>query len=105
MATHQFQKSPSVLAALVAVVALPSAVACQEARANPNDIELKGPLTELSGACPNLQFSIGAQKVVTQATTKFSDGACPDVREGARVEVDGTIGADRVLVAREVELE
>lgn len=82
-----------------------ASIGCQNEPTNPDEIELSGPVTALSGACPNLTFTIAAQKVVTQPAGSFDDGECEDVREGALLDVEGTVGADRVLVAREVELK
>lgn len=82
-----------------------TASACQEAWAQKREIEIKGPVANLSGTCPNLEFTVAALKVVTHGGTKFEDGTCADVRNGRRVEAKGSLGADGALVAREVDLE
>jgi hypothetical protein len=68
-------------------------------------IEIKGPVTEVSGTCPSLTFKIGQQTVRTRAATEFDDGTCADVQSGRLVEVEGTPDKDGAILAREVELE
>ena len=67
--------------------------------------EVSGSIEGLSGDCPNLRFRIGSQVVSTDARTEYDDGACADVKDGGRVEVEGRLGDDGVLLAREVDLD
>lgn len=67
-------------------------------------MEVTGTVSELSGTCPELKFSIGDQKVSTDAATRFDDGTCDDVANGKRVEVEG-VERDGILYARDVELK
>ena len=43
------------------------------------------------GECPALRFTIGAQRIITNATTDFDEDTCPDIKNGIRVEVEGTV--------------
>lgn len=73
--------------------------------AQEGEMELTGPVTNLSGTCPELQFTIANQQVTTHSQTEFDDGTCEDIVNGLGVEVEGTVGSDGVLVASEVDLE
>lgn len=86
-----------------AAVSLVGTLSFREARAD-DDMEVLGAVEGLSGSCPNLQFRVGTQKVSTDARTEFDDGACADLQNGARVEVEGLQGKGGVLVADEVDL-
>lgn len=70
-----------------------------------DEIEVTGDAANVSGACPDLQFTLGSQQVTTDARTEFDDGNCTDVRDGTRVHVEGRMGDGGALVASEVELE
>ena len=88
----------------VAAVALGgSMVVAPDARAGGNKVE--GTVAEVSGTCPNVRFKIGGQVVATEASTKFDDGACADVKNGRQVEVEGTLQPDATLLAREVDFD
>jgi hypothetical protein len=92
--------------AAAAAAALVTTAGIQQARAdNPGEIELKGPVGQLSGTCPNLEFKIGQQSVSTQPGTKFDEGACADVHNDRRVEVEGLVQKDGKLTARKIELK
>lgn len=68
-------------------------------------VELRGMVANAAGTCPAVTFTIGTQSVVTNAATKFDDGACADIRSGRRVEVKGGRQADGKILASVVELE
>lgn len=97
-------KKIKMLLAVTSMVGLAS-LACHEARAQNHEVEITGPVAKLSGTCPSLQFTVGNQQIVTNAGTDFDDGTCADVRNGRRIEVEGTLGTDGKLVAREVDLK
>jgi hypothetical protein len=65
--------------------------------------EIRGAISGLTGACPNLSFSVGSQGVITDASTRFKDRECSGIRNGQSVEVHGIQQADRRVLARDVE--
>ena len=65
--------------------------------------EIRGAISGLIGACPNLSFSVGTQGVITDASTRFKDRECSGIRNGQSVEVHGIRQADGRVLAREVE--
>jgi hypothetical protein len=93
-------------------VAVSLAAACamgtlgySSARADEDMPALVGSVEELSGDCPNLRFRVAGQVVATNGGTDFDDGDCVDVKDGSRVEVEGHVGDDGVLVATDVDLD
>jgi hypothetical protein len=72
-------------------------------QAGRNDIELEGVVQSLSGSCPNLTFVVQGYTVVTNSATRFTDGACPSLRNGREVEVDGYLLPDGRVLATEVD--
>ncbi|HXH07276.1 MAG TPA: DUF5666 domain-containing protein [Vicinamibacterales bacterium] len=68
-------------------------------------IEVEGIVSQLSGRCPRLSFTLGGERIVTDASTRFERVTCATLRDGARVEVDGLRQADGTILAREVELQ
>lgn len=65
-------------------------------------IELSGAVAGMTGACPVIRFSLGSDRIVTNASTKF-DPPCDHVSNAVRVEVQGTRGADGVVTATRVK--
>ena len=88
---------------LCTALAIGASLIAPSARAGENQVE--GTVAELSGTCPSVRFKVGAQVVATAASTKFEDGACADVKNGRRVEVEGTLQGDGALLAREVDFD
>lgn len=68
-----------------------------------SQLELRGTIAGVSGSCPNLAFSIGSQRVLTDASTRFREVACSVLRNGQSIEVHGTRQADGIVVARDLE--
>ena len=68
-------------------------------------VTLEGRVGSLSGACPTLSFSIGGRAVITDGDTRYQDGACRDVRNGAAVKVEGETRANGVVYATTIELD
>ena len=68
----------------------------------PEAVEFEGTIVALTGACPNISFTVGVRLVVTNGGTEFKGGRCPDSSFGDRVKVRGTttpgspVAADRV---------
>jgi len=69
------------------------------------DVELKGVVSGLGGACPNLSFSVNGTPVVTNNLTRFEDGPCSVVQNGTRVEVRGTRQSDGSVLATKVDID
>jgi hypothetical protein len=67
--------------------------------------ELKGIVSNRSGMCPMLTFSVQGTPVRTTGTTKFEDGSCSQIANGSRVEVEGTRQSDNSILAKEVEIK
>jgi len=63
--------------------------------------EVEGLVTSGNAA----SFEVGAQRVVTTASTLFVHGAAADVVPGVRVEAEGTLDAQGVLQASKVSFE
>ena len=68
-------------------------------------IEVRGAVSGLTGTCPALSFVVAGTRVVTNAATRFEEGACTTLRNDMRVEVEGTRTTDGALLATEVERE
>jgi hypothetical protein len=69
-----------------------------------NRITLEAVVSDRSGACPTLRFSLGGVAVGTTENTDF-ELACAQVVDGAAIEVRGTAMTNGTLIAREVEAE
>src|SRR5262249_29799916 len=61
----------------------------------------------VAGSCAahTLSFTVGATRIVTNASTIFHDGTCDALKAGSRVEVKGTRQADNSVLALSVEGE
>jgi hypothetical protein len=66
------------------------------------ELKLDGRISNMSGSCPNLRFSVDDRTVTTDRETDFRRGDCSKARNGERVTVrgfaqgDGTVRATRV---------
>jgi len=70
-----------------------------------DEVELEGTVSGLTGSCPTLTFTVKGTTVKTSAATRFEDGSCTGVRNGAKVEVKGTRQSDGSVLASKVEVE
>jgi hypothetical protein len=68
-------------------------------------IEVSGPIENLTGGCPTLSFTVGGQRVATNAATRFDETFCQDLRQGTFVEAEGWQQLDGSLLATEVEVD
>ncbi len=68
-------------------------------------IEVKGVIASLSGACPDLTFTVNGFQAVTNASTRFEDAPCSGVQTGTKVEVKGTRQANGSILARKVDVD
>ena len=69
-----------------------------------DDNEFKGLVSNLTGTCPTLTFTVAGTRVVTNGATKFDD-PCQQIANGRRVEVKGTRQTDGSIVATKVEFD
>jgi Domain of unknown function (DUF5666) len=67
--------------------------------------ELEGTVSNKSGNCPTLTFTVQGSTVTTDGNTKFEDGQCSQIANGTKVEVDGTRQANNTVLAKKVELD
>jgi len=69
-------------------------------------VKLEGTISSaITGACPAISFTLGSRSVTTNASTKFDDTACTALKQGDRVEVEGTSQASGSVLATKVEKE
>ena len=69
------------------------------------EVKLDGSVSDLSGGCPNLSFTVDGTTVTTDGDTAFDGGACSDVQNGTEVKVEGLRQPDGSVLASEVELD
>lgn len=67
--------------------------------------ELEGAVSELTGTCPNVSFTIRTIKVNTSEITRFEEITCAVIEDGTEVEVTGTRLADGSITATKVKGE
>lgn len=78
-----------------------------------NEIEIEGTVSELSGTCPELKFTVNQVTVITNKDTDFDDMACSEIRDGRRVQVEARSPRgegegdplEQPLLAEEIELQ
>jgi hypothetical protein len=70
-----------------------------------DDDEVKGVVSAITGACPEITFTVNRTTVKTTSATRFDDGTCAQIRNNISVEVKGVRQADGILRATRVELE
>ena len=69
------------------------------------EAEATGAVSELSGTCPSVTFTLGTTVVKTDATTEFEEGACAAIANGTTLEVKGMTQTDGSILARELEFD
>ena len=65
-------------------------------------VELKGAISEKSGTCPALSFTVSSTPVVTDASTQFKDTSCESLANGVSVEIKGTKKSNGSVLATRV---
>ena len=65
---------------------------------------MKETVSALTVTCPALTFTAGTRVVRTGSATVFDD-RCADIRNGVRVEVNGTRATDGTFAATRVEVD
>jgi hypothetical protein len=68
------------------------------------DNEVKGVVAGLTGTCPTITFTVNGVTVTTSMATKF-EGACVQITNGKRVEVEGTRQPNGSIAATEIEFD
>jgi hypothetical protein len=68
-----------------------------------NEMEISGSISNKTGTCPALTFTVGSTAVVTNASTQFKDVACTALANNMRVEVKGTRQSTGSILATRVE--
>lgn len=66
-------------------------------------VELKGALGGLSGTCPSISFIVSGSSVAANGSTKFEGGACSTLKNGDKVEVEGTRQSNGTVLASKIE--
>jgi hypothetical protein len=71
----------------------------------PETVSLAGRLGDLGGSCPTLTFTVDKRTVRTRGQTTFSGGSCSQLVDRMKVEVQGEVQADGVVLATSVKLD
>jgi hypothetical protein len=66
-------------------------------------VNIDGRVSNLSGGCPALRFSLGNVVVTTNGETDFRKIKCGDVENGSKVKVSGEVQRDGTVLASRVE--
>ena len=72
--------------------------------AAPGVVTFDGRIASIGGACPNLEFRVMGQDVVTDGATRFEDGPCSSLRNGLMVAVEGRRQPDGAVLATRVRI-
>lgn len=75
---------------------------CGVTVANGDRGQVEGIITRFASAS---DFDVGAVRVATNSSTTYERGVAADLRLNLKVEVEGTFDANRILVAREVQIK
>jgi hypothetical protein len=70
----------------------------------PEEIAREGTMSNVSGSCPNVSFTVGDRVFVTNQNTKF-DAGCEKIANGARAFVRGELLPDGRVLATQVDLD
>jgi hypothetical protein len=70
-----------------------------------DDDEFTGLVSGLTGACPNISFTLNGTAVRANSATRYEDGSCAVVHNSTRVEVEGQRQTDGSILATRIELE
>jgi uncharacterized protein DUF5666 len=74
----------------------------------PDQPEVKGAVSGLTGTCPKVSFTVGGNggtTVNTSESTRFEDVRCTSIKDGMRVEVTGARQSDGSITATKVEID
>ena len=67
-----------------------------------DEAEAEGTVTGLGGTCPALTFTVHSTRVSTNTSTQFLQGTCGQLKNGSKVEVEGTRLSDGSITAAKV---
>jgi hypothetical protein len=67
------------------------------------ELKLDGRISNATGSCPNLRFSVDGRTVVTDRETDFRRGDCSKARNGEKVTVRGFAQPDGIVRATRVD--
>jgi hypothetical protein len=70
-----------------------------------DDDELEGTVSGLTGTCPSITFTLNRATVKADASTRYEDGTCAQIRNNLRLEVHGRRLTDGSVQAIVIELE
>jgi Domain of unknown function (DUF5666) len=73
--------------------------------AQPEEAEVQGTVSAVSGACPTLTLVVNGTTVMTNASTALSGGACANIIVGAHVEVKGVRQSNGSVLATRMSIE
>jgi hypothetical protein len=68
-------------------------------------VQLNGVVSQVSGNCPSVTFTIAGTTIVTDGETAFAGGTCADVVNDARVKVTGIQSANGSVAAAAVQIQ
>lgn len=66
------------------------------------EVDIKGDVSLLLGACPDVGFLLSGRAVRTNADTRFKGMRCSDMQNGRKVRVKGVVQNDGIVIATEV---
>ena len=69
------------------------------------EAKVSGDVSDVSGSCPSLRFTVRGTVVTTSSSTEFRKGPCHDVTAGREVAVEGSRQIDGSIAAEKVELK
>jgi hypothetical protein len=61
-------------------------------------------VSDLSGACPTITFTVERRTVRTTAQTSISGGNCGDIKDKVKVEVRGVVTSGDVVAASSITI-
>jgi hypothetical protein len=68
-------------------------------------IEVEGRISNLSGTCPDMSFTVAGRIVIADSGTRYDDGSCRNLANGVEVEVEGELLDDGRIRATEIEID
>jgi len=69
------------------------------------EIEVVGRISNLTGACPTLKFTVDGRVVFTTMSTTFQRGSCAALTNDDPVTVNGWLMSDNTVRADRVRIE
>lgn len=66
-------------------------------------VDIDGRVSNVSGACPSLRFSLDRVVVTTNSDTDFKKMKCGDLDNGSKVKVTGEVQRDGTVLASKIE--